>query len=607
MGTNRVRGEGQPRSYFAGIKDSEKTENSDKAGLGEERHSMAENRGESQFEESCFPIESHDNSERGKQGCGIEKPAKNNCEESGLSTESPDEKELSSPKQPAGPRPSAQHLHGVPLMTCCISLLICLFLTALDQTVIVTMLSKVGQQFGDFGEVSWLSTGFLLPPAVLSLSWGKLAVIFGRKYSMLIGIAVFEVGSLICALSNSMDMLIAGRVIAGVGGGAIQNAVYMILAEIVPLSQRGTVSGFVGLAYVVASSTGPLIGGAFTDSVSWRWNFYINLPLGGVAFACMFYFFNPPKTPGTMKEKICQIDYPGNFAIATGLTLLLVAITFGSIGTPWSSAEVISLLVISGVLLVVFCIYNFRFSKKPLVSPKLCSIPTVVFPCLSFFGMFGAYTGSLLYLGTYFQIVRHHSALQSGIDLFPVVIPDVLSYLLVGYIISKIRWTKPFALLGPTLFSIGMGLCCTMDENTSTARSIGYLIVLGSGVGTSFQSIGLNLQVATPKENEGVLHTAAMLGFTRNFGGVVGSTIGQMVESVIFVSQLRARGFESGSDYDLLGSPDRIYELPQEQRDVAIASFVKAFQSVMYFSLALSLTSFACSLFLTNKRIEKDE
>lgn len=503
--------------------------------------------------------------------------------------------------------PADQILHGFALISCSLSLLICLFLTALDQTVIITMLTKVGQQFGEFGKVSWLSTGFLLPPAVLSLSWGNVAVIFGRKYAMLIAIFIFEVGSLICALSTSMNMLIGGRVVAGIGGGAVQGTVFMIMTEIVPLHKRGTLNGLVGLAFVAASAVGPLIGGAFTDSVSWRWNFYINLPLGGIAFASMFYFFNPPKTLGTLKEKLSKVDYVGNFLLSTSLTLILVAITFGSIGDPWGSPKVVLGLVLGTVLFVLFCIYNFCFSKNPLISKTLYRYPTVVFPCMSFLGMFGAYIGSLLYLGTYFQIVRDRTALQSGISLFPVVLPDVISYLITGAIITKVRWTKPFTLLGPTLFSIGVGLCATMDETTSKPKTIGYLIIMGSGVGTSFQSISLNLQVATPKEDDGVLYTAAMLGFTKNIGGMLGSTIGQMVESLVFVSQLKANGFEGGSDYNLLGSPNRIYSLPPYQREVAIQSFVKGFQATMYYSLALALFSFCCSLFLTNKRIKKNE
>lgn len=189
-----------------------------------------------------------------------------------------------------GTRREDQYLHGIKLVLCMISIFLCLFLVALDQTIVVTLLTKVGNEFNSFDKIGWLASGFLLSMAVLTATWGKISIIMGRKVTMYVAIILFEIGSLICGLSNSMGLLIGGRVIAGIGGGGIQSLVFVIISEVIPIEKRPIGIAILASTFAVASVLGPLIGGAFTNQVTWRWCFYINLPAGSLALAFFFFF-----------------------------------------------------------------------------------------------------------------------------------------------------------------------------------------------------------------------------------------------------------------------------------------------------------------------------
>lgn len=497
-----------------------------------------------------------------------------------------------------------QVLHGMALLLCCLALLMCIFLTALDQTIIATILSTVGNKFGDFGKISWIASGFMLPTAVLAMSWGKISLIFGRKYTMIVGIVLFEGGSLVCALANSMDMLIGGRVLAGVGGGGIQVMVFVIISEIVTIDKRGMVQGLVGAAFGMASVVGPLVGGAFTSHVSWRWCFYINLPIGGVALCLIWYLFNPPPPQGNLKEKLLKIDYIGTVLLSAGLVLVLLALTFGSTDKPWDGGLVIAFFVVGGGLIILFGLYNFLLSANPLIPGRVAKVPSVLAACITFFFVFSAFMSGVLYLSTYFQVVHHADAMHTGIDLLPMIIAVVLFSVTIGVLVSKTRFTKPFVLWGTGVSSIGYGLMSLLDENSSVPQRIGLLILPGVGIGSCFQSITLSTQVAAPKDDGGVIIATSMISLSRSLGGSVGSAIGQTIQSVIFQQQLKGLDLPDHITPEaILNSPDRIAQLPQHIQTQIIGAFVAGFTDVIYFGMACMLTAFCFALLLTNSKI----
>jgi MFS family permease len=510
-------------------------------------------------------------------------------------------------EQGDGTLASQQILHGPALVLCSLALLCSMFLYALDQTIVGVILSTVGSQFGSFGNISWIASGLLLPACVMAMSWGNISLIFGRKYTMLVAIVVFEAGSLVCALSKNMNMLIGGRVLAGVGGGGIQILVFMIMSEIVSIEKRGIVQGLVGAAYGIASVVAPLVGGAFTSHVSWRWCFYINLPIGGVAFVLIFYLFRPPKPKGTLKEKLARIDYFGMLLLALGFILVLLALTFGSSSSkPWNSPLIIAFFTVGGVIFLIFLAYNFTLSKHPLFPAALVTLRPVNTVGLCMFCVFNSFVAAFLYLATYFQVVREADALHSGIDLLPLIIPVVTCSIITGILVTKTRYVKPYVLFGTATGSIGMGLLTLLDETSTSSQRIGYLILPGIGIGCTLQCLTINIQLSAPKQNGGVLIATAYVGFFRALGSIFGSTLGQTVLFVIFKQNLQAAGLPSGVDYAYyINSPQTIQQLPPNQKQAVIKAFVKGFRGTMYLSLGSMLAGFVLSLFITNARIPK--
>lgn len=510
-------------------------------------------------------------------------------------------------EQGDGTTASQQLLHGTALVLCTIALLCSMFLVALDQTIIATLLNTVGEYFDAFGQISWISSGFLLPTCVLAMSWGKISIIFGRKKTMLVSIILFEAGSLLCALSQSMNMLIGGRVLAGVGGGAIQVLVIMIMTEIVSIEQRGVVQGLVGASFGIASVIGPLIGGAFTSDISWRWCFYINLPIGGIAFLAIAYLFRPPQSKGSFKQKIAKIDFIGTMLLSLGLILVLLALTFGSSSMkPWDSSIVITFFATGGIVVLGFLIYNFTVSKLPLLPPAVVTVFYVDIVCACTFCVFGAFFTAAMYLSVYFQVVLNVDAMHSGIYLLPMIIPVVLFSIIGGILITKTRYVKPYSIFGTIIGSIGFGLLTLLDQDSNTGKRAGFLILPGIGVGCLFQSLTLNVQLSAPKKDGGIMMATAYVAFFRALGSIVGSTLGQTVLFVVFKQRLDEAKILPHDEYTkYINSPKAIHHLPPQRKEIVIEAFVDGFHGAMYFALGLFIAGFFMSLFFNNARIPK--
>ncbi|ANB11859.1 Vba5p [Sugiyamaella lignohabitans] len=497
-----------------------------------------------------------------------------------------------------------QILHGFKLVLCSVSLLLCMFIFALDQTITVTLLETVGNKFNSFGKISWITIGFFLPVAVLSMSWGSISLIFGRKICMLISIVLFEAGSLMCALAPSMNVLIGGRIIAGIGGGGIQTMVFLILTEIVTIEKRGLMISFIGLSFGIASVVAPLIGGALTTHVSWRWCFYINLPIGAAAFFCIALLFNPPKVAGSFKEKIKKVDYIGVLLLAIGLSCLLLPLSFGSSTSPWNSAEVISLFVIGFFGCIAFFIYNFFISKVPLIPRRIAKVAQVVLPCLGLFGCYGALMIGCIFLATFFQVVKGADGMQSGIDILPLILPTILAIIFSGAIVSKKGITKPLAIVGSALSTVGFGLLTLLNENSPSSKRIGYQILAGVGLGLLVQPMTISAQIASPKSNGGVLIATSMVTLFRSLGSILGSSLGQVVLNVVFGNKLNDYGAVVGfTTRDIVNNPGLIAALPEDKIPLAIKAFVEGYRDVMFLGMAFSIIAFLTTPFYTNKRV----
>ncbi|ODV96777.1 hypothetical protein PACTADRAFT_39663 [Pachysolen tannophilus NRRL Y-2460] len=513
-----------------------------------------------------------------------------------------------------GTKVSEHHLHGARLILNVISCILCLFLAALDQTIIATLLTDVGDQFNDFSQVTWISSGFLLAMCVVSAIWGKLSIIFGRKISLYAAIILFEGGSLMAALANTMNILIGGRVMSGVGGGGIQAMVFIIVTELVPISRRPILMAAISCTYAIASVLGPIIGGAFTSHVTWRWCFYINLPISAVSLIFLFFVYNPPRPKGDLITKLKMIDYLGVFLMASSLVLILLALTFGGIQYPWRSAAVICCFVIGGLLWIIFCIWNFKFSKNPIIPLSVVRVPQLNASAFTGGFMFMYFMAAFIYVNIYFQVVRGADAWHSGIDSLPFIITVVICSISSGILVGKTRYVKPFSVFGGLCGPIGCGLLCLLKVDSSSSDKIGLLILAGVGVGLLLQTSMITAQLVAPKTEGGLILTTTFCNFIRSFGGALGSDLSETVFTSSAITKIDAMiaankdtvdlsSLESIDISSLISSPDQIDALSTEIQALLKNCIMESIRNVFYMCIDIAGLAFICSLFITNKRL----
>lgn len=510
------------------------------------------------------------------------------------------------------------HLSGVKLLLTLLSCVITLFIVALDQTIVTTILTQVGDKFGAFEKIGWLTSGYLLPTACLAASYGKISVAFGRKQTMMAGILIFEIGSLISALSRNMDMLIGGRVIQGIGGGAIQAMVVVIMTEIIPISKRAMVFALIGVTFSVASVAGPFIGGAFATHVSWRWCFYVNLPIGGAAAAMLILGFHPPTVRTNLRAKLARIDYIGTLLLCASLVLLLLALTFGGVQYPWNSAAVIACFVLSGVSFFAFVYWNFFRSSNPIILRELIVKPQIVAAVLMAGFNFGFFMAIITYLAVYFQVVFGASAWKSGIDLLPLVISVALSSVFNGMFMRFTHYIKVTMMISAILGPVGCGLLLVLDKHSPSSDRIGLLIPVGVSIGVMFQSTMIACQVEAPNTVEGSLIAVTVLqNFVKSTGGVLGISIAQLIFQTTGSTYIKRLKTQLPSDpvYDsirqipaksIISAPEIIKELPPPAKALVIDEFMRALKNVFYFALAMAVAGLIAAVFTTNKTIPKD-
>ncbi|KAG4436754.1 hypothetical protein IFR05_007772 [Cadophora sp. M221] len=469
---------------------------------------------------------------------------KENLEVNGSFDESPTDKEDGSvqnaPAVEGGDDEEGEYPDAARMAFIVIALLLSIFLVSLDMTIVATAIPKITDEFSGLDLVGWYGSAFFLTVGAFQSTWGKGYKYFPLKTTFLISIFIFELGSLICGVAPNSTALIVGRAIAGLGGAGIASGAYTIIAFSARPAKRAAFTGLMGAAYGIASVIGPLLGGVFAEKASWRWCFYINLPIGGISAAIILFFFTTPAqaipVQATLKEKFLQMDIPGSFVVMGAIICYILALQWGGQTKSWNSSDVIGTLIGFVLILAVWVVIEWYQGERAMIVGRLLKDRHIWSAMLFIFFLAGGFFLLLYNLPIYFQVVSGVSASDSGVRNLPLILGCTITTIISGGMISAYGVAVPWMIGGSALATVGSGLLYTLNTHSSSSAWIGYQALSGIGIGLALQvPIIIGQAVSKPEDLSSV---TAMILFAQTIGGAFFVSAGQVALSNVLQSSL---------------------------------------------------------------------
>jgi len=476
------------------------------------------------------------------------------------------------------------------------ALMLVLLLASLDQTIVATALPTIVGDLGGIEHLSWVVTAYLLASTIVGPLYGKLGDLYGRKIVLQTAIAIFLVGSALCGLAQNMPELIAFRALQGLGGGGLMVTTMAVVGDIIPPRDRGKYQGFFGAVFGVSTVLGPLLGGFFVDNLSWRWIFYINLPVGGLALGVIAAAFQT-----RVVHLRHRIDYLGTALLAGGLSSIVLFTSLGGTTWPWDSGESIVLAVLGVALLVAFALVERR-AAEPVMPPEL--FRNRVFTVTSLIGFIVGFAlfGAVTYLPLYLQIVKGSSPTSSGLLLTPLMAGLLVTSIGSGQLISRFGRYKPFPIVGTALMTAAMFLLSGISVSLPVWHTAVYMVLLGFGLGMTMQVLVLAAQNAVPYEQLGVATSGSTL-FRQ-----VGGSVGVSVFGAVFANRLAAEltaSLPRGAQVPRAASPALVDRLPPAVHAAYVGAFVEALKPVFVVAAVVSLLAFLLTWLLREVPLRK--
>ncbi|KAK6956967.1 hypothetical protein Daesc_002249 [Daldinia eschscholtzii] len=477
---------------------------------------------------------------------------------------------------------------GLKLYLVILSLCLAVFLVALDQTIIAPALGAITAEYQSVKDIGWYGSSYLLTSTALQPLYGKVYRIFDIKYSFLGAVALFELGSLVSAMAPSSTVFIVGRAVAGMGSAGLFSGSIVILSYTLPLRRRPLMFGMFGCMWGIASVAGPLLGGAFTDHLTWRWCFYINLPIGGLAMVVIFFFLkiarvnNPEGLP--FFTRVLELDLLGAAILIPAIIMLLLALQWGGAQFPWSDRRIVGLFAGASVMAMFFVGIEHYQQDKGLLPPRFFKDRNLLCAMLG------------------------DSAVKAGIKLLPLLISVVVSSIISGALITATGYYNPFILVEIAMVAVGAGLITTLDLHTPFARWFGYQVLDGLGVGVGFQAGVIVVQNVV--ERELVPQATSCVQFFQSLGGALFIAVAQTVfQNGLIKGLARDAPHIDPSLFTHSGASEvrRVLASVGQQRmlDAVLGAYMRGLRHTYYISAAAATVAFCAALGLRWKKIDK--
>ncbi|KAJ1679269.1 hypothetical protein EV182_002387 [Spiromyces aspiralis] len=477
------------------------------------------------------------------------------------------------------------------------------FLESMDQTIVACALPSIASEFQSFSESNWVPTAYMLTVTAFLPIYGKVSDIAGRAATMVFAILVFVVGSALCGAARSMMWLIIARGLAGLGGGGIVALSSVIITDLIPIERRAKYLSLLSVSMVVSYIIGPSLGGVLTDKVSWRWAFYINIPIGIIAAAVIGFQLRTVPTqrlPGTWKTRLRRVDLLGTLLFVTTMVLLILALTWGGNQYHWRSAAVIAPLCFSAALAVVFIIVELRVASEPAIPIREFTRRNIALLLSAHFLAGIPMFTFIYYMPMYFIVARHATAANSGLYLLPILVGIGVVSLVVSWAVTRLGIRRRMIAVAMAGLALGAGLATLTKRETPMAQCVGILILPGISLGIMFPVVTVGVQMVARRRNLTAITT--LVPFAITFAATIGLSVMGTILTNGFQSRIAAV-LDSGQAHDvdirgILDDPSSVWgpSVSEATRSAIIDAFVGALRTIFYVNVGVSLAGLACAL-----------
>ncbi|KZT60146.1 iron permease [Calocera cornea HHB12733] len=487
-----------------------------------------------------------------------------------------------------------------------IAICVTVFLSALDMSSVPTALPSIIADLDGESSFAWVGSAYTLAAAAWLPLSGALATAFGRQPIVIMALVLFFLGSILCGEAINMSMLIAGRTIQGLGSGGIIALSEIIIADLIPLKERGLFIGLTSLVWAFASAIGPPVGGALSQNISWRWLFRINLPLTFIAFCLVVSFLRLKMPSGSITQKLLKVDWLGNAIIAASTCAVTIALTRGGVEAPWTSAQTIVPLIFGIIGIIFFFVYEAKWASEPTIPFDLLSNRTSAAGYLTTFFHSVVATTVIFYMPIFFQACFGATPIQAGVDTFGLAFTIAPAAVVGGVSAVLAKRYVPQNWIGWVIITIGTGILSLLRADTPTAKWVGFEILLGVGLGIVWTSVKFPILAPLPVSRNA--SAMSLFTFSRTFAQTFGITIG----SAVLQNELKTRlpasflaQFPGGVDVSVAAIPF-IPALPEPLRFQVQEAFADSMSSVWKVMLVFCFLGLLTALFMKEIELHGD-